>query len=111
MNESELPVVLVAGRFVDEIAASEVAAALNAWFAWILGGSADVPPTAFEAFGVATSNYAWRLDEDVDWEMGPHARAVDAEVRIELETHETHLALAGLLRRLGARTTRIMRSE
>ncbi|MGE0192102.1 MAG: double zinc ribbon domain-containing protein [Planctomycetota bacterium] len=109
--DNPAPVVQVIGTFVDDVVAGEVAAALGAWLRWILDGSHGDPPPVFDDYGVPTSEYAWRLDDDVDWEMGPHARALGDEVRIDLETHETHLALLGLLRRLGARTTRAVRGE
>lgn len=109
--DNPAPVIQVIGTFVDDVVAGEVAAALGAWFTWIVEGSHEQPPPVFDDYGVPTSEYAWRLEDDVDWEMGPHARAVGDEVRIDLETHETHLALLGLLRRLGARTTRAVREE
>ena len=109
--DNPAPVVQVIGTFVDDVVAGEVAAALGAWFTWILEGSHEQPPPVFDDYGVPTAEYAWRLEDDVDWEVGPHARAVGDEVRIDLETHETHLALLGLLRRLGARTTRAVREE
>ena len=43
--------------------------------------------------------------------MGPHARVLDVEVRISIETYDTHLHLAGLLKRMGARTVSIEREE
>ena len=57
------------------------------------------------------NTYAWQLGEDVDWQVGPHARAVELEVRISLETYDTHLHLAGLLKRLGALRVQVERSE
>jgi hypothetical protein len=106
MNE---PVVQVVGRFVDDVAAAQAADLLNRWFRWILDGSAAPVPQVFEPLGVTTADWAWTLGEDVDWALGPHARAVGAEVRIDLETHDTHLRLAGLLRALGARGARFTR--
>jgi hypothetical protein len=104
------PVVEIRGLFADEVVASEAADALNRWFAWILSDGGD-PPEVFEPFGVETAEFAWTLGEDVDWQVGPHARAVGDEVRISVETHETHLRLAGLLRRLGARAATVVRDE
>jgi hypothetical protein len=105
------PVVEVSGRFADEVVAREAADALNRWFRWILeGGGGGVPPL-FEPLGVATADWAWTLGEDVDWEVGPHARTLGAEVRISVQTQDTHLHLAGLLRALGARAARIVRDE
>lgn len=105
------PVTQISGRYADEVVAREVAEALNRWFRWILDGTAEPVPEIFEPLGVATSEWAWTLGEDVDWALGPHARADGAEVRISLETHDTHLRLAGLLRALGARAARVVRDE
>lgn len=105
------PVVQVVGRFADEIAADQAADALNRWFRWILDGTAAPTPELFEPLGVSTSEWAWVLGEDVDWALGPHARVVEREVRIDLETHDTHLRLAGLLRALGARSARFVRDD
>lgn len=108
MDEAQ-PVVEVAGGFVDDIAAAEIAEVLNRWFRWILDGAHGEPPAFFEPYDVETAPYAWQLGEDVDWEVGPHARAVGDEVRIAIQTLDTHVPLLGLLRRLGARTTRAVR--
>ncbi len=105
------PVVEISGRFADEGAAKAAAEALNRWFRWIVEGSNPPVPALFEPFGADTKDYAWSLGEDVDWELGPHARAVGADVRIALNTADTHLRLAGLLRALGARTTKIVRES
>lgn len=105
----EGPVVQVRGRFVDAYVADEVAEALNRWFRWIADPDAEGIPGMFASFGVAGDAYAWRLSEDVDWEMLPHARAVELEVRVDLETHDTWTRLAGLLRKLGALSTTIER--
>jgi len=105
------PVTLIRAQFVDELVAQEVAAALNTWFAWMMQGSELPPPAAFEQLGVDTETYAWKLGEDVDWQVGPHARPVELEVRISLETYDTHLLLAGLLKRLGASRVKVERSE
>jgi len=105
------PVTLIAGRFADEVVAREAADALNRWFRWIVDGTILPAPEIFEPLGVDTADWAWSLGEDVDWALGPHASAVGDEVRIALETHETHLRLAGLLRSLGARNTRLVRDE
>ncbi len=96
------PIGEVAGAFVDEMVAEQVAAALNQWFRWILDGSEAPVPELFESFGVETADYAWTLGEDVDWSLGPHARAVGDQLRISIQTHDTHLRLSGLLRALGA---------
>lgn len=97
------PVIEVRGRFADEVVAREVADALNRWFRWISDGTPVPPvPALFEPLGVVTADYAWTLGEDVDWELGPHARALGTEVRIALETFDTHARLIGLLRALGA---------
>jgi hypothetical protein len=103
------PVVEVSGRFADAARARGVAEALNRWFRWIVEGSEGAPPPAFDALGVATADWAWQLGEDVDWRIGPHARAVSDEVRIAIETHDTHARLSGLLRALGARSVRFAR--
>jgi hypothetical protein len=104
-------VVEVSGRFADEVVAREAADALNRWFRWILEGTSAPAPQIFEPLGVATAEWAWALDEDVDWRIGPHARAAGDEVRISLETHDTHARIAGLLRALGARSARVVRDE
>ncbi|MDJ0975462.1 MAG: hypothetical protein QNJ98_13440 [Planctomycetota bacterium] len=110
--ETEHPVDAVEARFVDDLVAREVADALNRWFGWVIGGGEEeIPPPAFEGFGVTTADYAWRVGEDVDWEIGPHARAVGTEVRIAIQTHDTWAALSGLLRRLGALSVRVHREE
>lgn len=105
------PVTLIRAQFVDEFVAQEVAAAMNTWFTWMMQGSELPPPAAFEPLGVDTEVYAWKLGEDVDWQVGPHARAVELEVRVSLETYDTHLHLAGLLKRLGASRVLVERSE
>jgi hypothetical protein len=105
------PVVEVSGRFADEARARAVAGALNRWFRWIVEGSTIPPPPIFDELGVPTSEWAWELGEDVDWRFGPHARVVGEEVRIALETHDTHTRLSGLLRTLGARTVRVARDS
>jgi hypothetical protein len=103
------PVVEVSGRFADELVAQEVADALNRWFRWIVEGSVPPVPTVFESLGVPTADYAWSLEEDVDWRLGPHARTLGTEVRVSLQTHDTHLRMAGLLRALGAKSARVVR--
>ena len=108
---TDLPVTSIRASYVDDVVAAEVAEALNVWFRWIVAGSEMPPPAAFEPLGVETAAYAWSLEEDVDWEMGPHARAVGDEVRIDLETHDTHLLLGGLLKRLGALRVAALRDE
>jgi hypothetical protein len=103
------PVSEVAGDLPDETTAKQVADALNRWFRWIVEGSKPPVPEAFEPLGVDTRDWAWALDEDVDWALGPHARAAGAEVRVAIQTAETHLRVAGLLRALGARAVRVGR--
>lgn len=110
MDESSA-VVEVSGTFADELIAREVADALNRWFAWIFDGSAAPVPELFEPLGVNTGDYAWALVDDVDWEIGPHARAVGEQVRVSVMTHDTYLRLAGLLRSLGAVRTRVVRES
>jgi len=110
MDESS-PVAEIEARFVDEVVACEARDALNAWFRWILQGSEDPQPAFFEPLGVDSAEYAWQLEEDVDWTLGPHARTLGPEVRIALSTQDTHLHLAGLLRRLGATAVRIVRED
>lgn len=107
--DAQEPIVEVSGRFADETTAKQVADALNRWFRWIVEGSTPPVPEAFEPLGVDTKDWAWTLGEDVDWELGPHARAVGADVRVALETRETHLMLSGLLRALGAKAVRLAR--
>ena len=108
MNADEVaPVVEVSGIFADEIVAREVADALNRWFQWILAGEGGVPHM-FEPLGVEGEDWAWSLD-DVDWEIGPHARALGPEVRIAIQTQETYRLISGLLRQLGAVSARVHR--
>ena len=107
--DEQAPVSELQARYVDEIVAREVADALNRWFKWIVGGSEMPPPAVFEPLGVETTEYAWSLGDDVDWQLGPHARVVGPDVRVSLQTHDTHLHLAGLLRRLGATSVRVVR--
>ena len=110
MTEEE-PVTLIAARYVDDIVAQEVAAALNGWFKWILAGTEMPAPLLFEPLGVDTADYAFSLQEAVDWQVGPHARVVDVEVRVSLETRDTHILLAGLMKRLGALAVRVSRDS
>ena len=105
------PVTQLRARFVDPYVAEEVAEALKPWFRWIADPDAEGAPACFEAFGVSGDPYAWRIGEDVDWEMLPHARAVELEVRVDLETHDTWTHIAGLLRKLGALNTQVERDE
>jgi ComF family protein len=110
--EATRPAVIeVSGRFRGEAAAHEAADALNRWFRWIVDGTALPAPEIFEPFGLATGAWAWKLEEDVDWRIGPHARVVGDEVRIALETHDTWTRVAGLLRALGARAARVVRDD
>ena len=103
------PVTQIRGRFADDVVAKEAADALNRWFRWLTEGSHAPVPEIFEPLGVITAAWAWTLEDDADWALGPHARTVGAEVRIDLETHETHLRLAGLLRALGAQNAVVER--
>lgn len=100
------PVVEIAAPFPDAARARAVADALNRWFRWIVEGTVPPAPALFDPLGVPTSEWAWSLEEDVDWTLGPHARAAGAEVRIALHTEDTHLRLSGLLRALGASAVR-----
>ena len=102
-------VVEVSGRFADETTAKAVVAALNRWFRWIVEAPETPIPDVFESFGLDSKDYAWALDEDVDWALGPHARAAGSEVRVAVQTRDTHLRIAGLLRALGAKATKISR--
>ena len=108
--ESVEPIIEIRASFVDEIVTGEVAEALNAWFRWIVIANDDMPE-AFEAFGIDTADYAWTLGEDVDWEIGPHARALGPELRISIQTHDTHLHVSGLLRKLGALSVQCLRER
>lgn len=101
----------IRARFADEVVAREAADALNRWFRWVLDGAPAPAPQAFEPLGVATADWAWTLEEDVDWTVGPHARTAGAEVRLSLETHDTYARLVGLLRRLGALNASVVRDE
>jgi len=101
------PVVEVSGIFADEIVAREVADALNRWFKWILSEEGGVPDM-FEPLGVDSTDWAWSL-EDVDWQIGPHARTLGPEVRISIQTQETYRLVSGLLRQLGASSARVHR--
>lgn len=103
------PVIEVAGRFPSAEKARAVADALNRWFRWIVDGSVPPIPPVFEPFGVNSGAWAWTLDEDVDWTLGPHARAAGPDVRIALQTQDTHAHLAGLLRSLGAGAVKMAR--
>lgn len=107
--EGPSPAVEVSGRFTDEVVAREVADALNRWFRWVVEGGAGTPDM-FEPLGVDGRAWAYSL-EDLDWEIGPHARAVGTEVRIAVQTRETYRLLSGLLRQLGARSARVLREE
>jgi hypothetical protein len=106
---SDAPVNEISARFDDAPRAAGVVEAMNRWFRWIVDGSPEPVPPVFAAFGVDAAEYAVALGEDVDWELGPHARAVGPEVRIAIHTSDTHVVVAGLLRRLGARAVRITR--
>ena len=108
MQELE-PVIEIRAGFVDEVVAREVAEALNQWFRWIVLRLEDEVPEAFEPFGVETAEYAWTLGEDVDWQIGPHARTLGPEIRISIQTHDTHRHVSGLLRKLGALSVACLR--
>jgi hypothetical protein len=105
----DAPVVEISGSFADPESARAVADALNRWFRWIVDGSPPPVPPVFEMFGASSEEYAWSLDEDVDWTLGPHARVVGSEVRLAVQTRDTHLRLAGLLRALGGQGVRVVR--
>lgn len=109
--DTDSPIIEIRAPFVDDWVASEAAEALNRWFRWIVGGSDEDMPAAFEPLGVETADYAWSLEEDVDWELGPHARTLGPEVRISLQTVDTHLLISGLLRKLGARSVTFLRER
>lgn len=99
---SRAAVIEIAAPFADPVRAKSVADALNRWFRWIVEGSVPPVPPFFEALGVDSKEWNWALEEDVDWTLGPHARASGTEVRIAIHTSDTHLRLSGLLRALGA---------
>ena len=105
------PVVEISGAYRDAAAAHAVAEALNRWFRWIIEGSVKPVPPLFEPFGADTHDFAWELDEDVDWTLGPHARVAGSEVRVSIQTHDTHLRLAGLMKTLGALAVKIVRDS
>lgn len=111
----DAPVIEVAGRFDDAPRAAAAVEALNRWFRWIVEGSKAPMPDFFGPFGVDSTLYAVALGDDVDWELGPHARAVPsgkgAEVRVAMHTADTHVLVAGLLRRLGAQAVRVARDD
>ena len=107
----ERPVVEISGTFKDPTRARGVADALNRWFRWIVDGSIRPMPAVFDDFGVESSEWAWTLEDDVDWTLGPHARTAGAEVRIAIQTLDTHLRLLGLLRALGGRTLKVVRDS
>jgi hypothetical protein len=104
-------VVEISGTFADAESARAVADALNRWFRWIVDGSTPPVPPVFEMFGASSADWAWSLDEDVDWTLGPHARVAGADVRVSVHTEDTHLRLAGLLRALGGHAVRVVREE
>lgn len=99
---SAAAVIEVSAPFPDVGRAKAVAEALNRWFRWIVEGSVPPVPPVFDALGATSAEWNWELEEDVDWTLGPHARASGVEVRIALHTVDTHLRLSGLLRSLGA---------
>jgi len=105
------PVTEISGHFASPERARAAADALNRWFRWIVEGSQAPMPRFFEPLGVEDEEYAWELREDVDWTLGPHARSLGDQVRISIQTHDTYIAVAGLLRRLGAVRTQVVRDE
>jgi hypothetical protein len=105
----EGPVLEISARFASAERARAVVEAMNRWFRWIVDGSEGTIPDWFGALGADSRNYAWSLEDDVDWTLGPHARAVTDEVRIAIHTRDTHLSVAGLLRQLGGRSVKIVR--
>jgi hypothetical protein len=104
-------VVEISGSWPDAASARAAADGLNRWFRWIVEGSEPPVPKAFEPLGTSTAEYAWALDEDVDWTLGPHARVAGNDVRIAVQTRDTHLRLAGLLRALGATSVKVLRES
>jgi len=108
---TDAPVIEISARFAEAARAAAVVEALNRWFRWIVDGSPEPVPDVFGPLGVDTASYALLLGEDLDWELGPHARAVGPEVRIAIHTSDTHVHVAGLLRRLGAQTVKITRDD
>jgi len=103
------PVIEISGRFRDGARARLVADALNRWFKWIVDGSVDPIPRLFDDLGVESREYAWTLEDDVDWTLGPHARVAGEEVRVAIHTQDTHLRVAGLLRLLGGQALKLTR--
>src|SRR5436189_4615349 len=99
---SSAAVIEISAPFSDAPKAKAVADALNRWFRWIVEGSVPPVPPVFDEFGETSSDWNWALEEDVDWTLGPHARASGTDVRIAIHTVDTHLRLSGLLRSLGA---------
>jgi hypothetical protein len=94
-------VIEISAPFPDAAKAKNVAEALNRWFRWIVEGSVPPVPPVFDPLGVRSAEWNWALEEDVDWTLGPHARASGADVRIAIHTADTHVRLSGLLRALG----------
>ncbi len=107
---SDAPVIEISGRFADAPRAAAAVEALNRWFRWIVAG-APAPAPPFVGFDVDPAEYALTLGEDLDWELGPHARAVGPDVRIAIHTSDTHLIVAGLLRRMGALAVKLTRDD
>ncbi|MBL9086605.1 MAG: hypothetical protein JNM10_05645 [Planctomycetia bacterium] len=107
---SDAPVLEISGRFPDAPRAAAAVEALNRWFRWIVDG-APPPAPPFVGFDVDPAEYALSLGDDLDWELGPHARAVGPDVRIAIHTSDTHLIVAGLLRRMGALAVKIVRDD
>ena len=105
------PVVEISARCRDAAHARAVADAMNRWFKWIVDGSIVPMPEIFESLGVDSKEWGWTLDEDVDWSLGPHARVAGLDVRIAIQTSDTHLRVGGLLKALGGSAVRIVRDE
>lgn len=108
---TDAPVIEISARFADAARATAVVAGLNRWFRWIVDGSPEPVPDCFAGLGVDTAAYALSLGDDLDWELGPHARAVGTDVRIAIHTSDTHVHVAGLLRRLGAQAVKLTRDD
>ena len=97
MEEVEL-----VAKFESEETARSVARVLNAWVHWVWEGNIDEPPELFEDFGLATDDYAFDRDSDLDWNDVPRVRARASGIVISLESSETVELLQELLEALGA---------
>ena len=107
----DAPVLEISGRFPDAPRAAAAVDALNRWFRWIVDGAPPASTPSFAGFDVDPADYALTLGDDLDWELGPHARAVGPDVRIAIHTTDTHVLVAGLLRRMGALAVKIVRDD